>query len=449
MDDKKISTAFQILAQTDRLHNSRTGFGGANDKTRYNFLFRERRSYDAYEQMFASSALARRIIELEPGFALKNGFSFIFDDVEIVKYVEQEWKRLQVYDRIHEAQVWARLYGGSGIFILAKDGKYPDEYLDIKTRPSILKLHVFDRRWLSNTGTINSDFTDYNYGEPLRYYLSTDTGNFLKIDSSRLVKFIGNNLPRQLYIESDYWGQSILEPLYNIIAEYVSGYTGVANLITDFRQTVYKINNLEELIGSGEENYVQKRAETIDLLRSILNAVVLGEGEEFTMHQNPVSGLSDLVRLLTTRLTTETGIPHTLIFGESPSGLGATGESEKQDYYNQIHSLQESYYEPRLRQLTDLILAQKGIYGLDYILKPLPIGSEDTKTKAEVRKLNAEADQIMIQNGVVTPEEVRRIRLTEDGMVKDIIVEHEEEHNFSENDISEYEKVLRNVKEKG
>src|SRR6056297_2920295 len=302
----------------DGIFNQTTGLGTRKDKSFDNIMVPEERSETELEWMYRSSRLARRFVELEPNFIYKEGYVIESDSEKVKEIIDTFDRRLKIPEKLHRARVWARLYGGALVIKLIRDGKDAHEKAD--PAGQLLRLHVIDRRWVSNTGMINSNFLSDDYGEPCSYYVTPDQGEQFIFDKSRILKVDGDLLPRQQYIENDYWHQSCLEGMFEAITDFAAAHHSSAVLAQDFRQSVYKIANLEEMIAAGEEDFVRKRAETIDVLRSVLNALVLGENETFEMMQNPVNGLADIVDRATIRLCIESGIPHTILLGESPSG---------------------------------------------------------------------------------------------------------------------------------
>jgi len=419
--------------------------GTSKDKSRYSFAYPQRRALSELEWMYESSRIARRFVGMDPSFAYKEGFVIQSEDKRIEDIIEKYEKKLHISEKIRRCAEWANLYGGSTILMLARDGKFSQEEL---SQGELVKLHVLDRRWISHTGVIEDDIMSENFSEPTSYYVTPAYGEAMVFDKSRIIKMNGDKLPLNSYIENEYWGQSLLEPLYEVITDYMAAHHASALLAQDFRQAIYKISNLEEAIAAGEEDTIKKRAETIDVVKSVINAIVLGDNEEYDIKQNPVSGLADIVDRATIRLCIETGKPHTLLLGESPSGLGATGESEKRDYYDQVKAYQVDTLEPVHRRIYNYILANNGIKETNYEIKWNSLWSEEPKVKAEREKITAETDKIYYDMEAITSEEIRDNRFKEAGFEKDIILEGDYEFGQepSKEDIETYEGMINGGK---
>ena len=96
----------------------------------------------------------------------------------------------------------------------------------------------------------------------------------------------------------------------------------------------------------------------MEMSRSILRAIALdADGEDFERKSTPTSGMADLLRKVDEQLIAATDIPHTLLLGESPSGLGATGESEHRDFFSRIAHKQSGQLRTNLTTLVRYILS--------------------------------------------------------------------------------------------
>lgn len=103
-------------------------------------------------------------------------------------------------------------------------------------------------------------------------------------------------------------------------------------------------------------------------------------------------------------------IPAVKFTGISPAGLNASSEGEMRSFYDTISAYQERFFRPNLTRIFNF--AQLSLWGeidpdLTYDFEPLWALTE--KEEAEVRKLEAETDDILV-NGVaaLSPEEVRQ-----------------------------------------
>ena len=73
------------------------------------------------------------------------------------------------------------------------------------------------------------------------------------------------------------------------------------------------------------------------------------EKEELSFVGRQFGGVAEILEKLRIDVIAASGIPHTLLFGQSPSGLGATGRSEERDFAKTCHH----YQEQKLSQASD------------------------------------------------------------------------------------------------
>ena len=115
------------------------------------------------------------------------------------------------------------------------------------------------------------------------------------------------------------------------------------------------------------------------------------------------------------RYSAVTGIPLTFLLGQSPQGLNATGKGEERIYYDMISVRQENKMRKPLNKLIEYIqLAKEGstkgkiIDGWKIVFNPL--WQQTQEQIVESRNKQSETDKTYIENGVLTPEEVRESR---------------------------------------
>jgi phage-related protein (TIGR01555 family) len=397
------------MVRNDGWANVVTGLGGANDKTTSMVPNRIRMDWGSLEQSFLADALVRRFIEIVPSYALRDGFTVVCDDKEVVKLLTREANRLKIVHAVKKCWTWARLYGGAAIIMGVNDGNNSES--PIGSPRSVSFLRVLDRTHVHAQGVIVDDFESKHYGEPESYQVSPINGTPKVYHADRVIKIKGLDVPNRLYMENNYWGQPVMEALYGSLQKYNAVQDGAANVAADFRQAVYKIKNLEALLASGQEELLKKRMQIVETVRSVVNAMVLSSDESFEVNGQPVAGMADLVDRATLRLCAEMGIPHTILLGESPSGLGATGESERMDFYDNLESQQQDIAEPVFRRIFDTVLQSHGKVNVDYEIKFGMVWKQTPKQDADTKQIQAQADAIYAGLGL-DPDVILKTRFS-------------------------------------
>ena len=374
------------------------------------------------EELYAADDMAERIVDTLPDEMVREWFTLTDPslDPKVIDAVQSKLDALCAKSVFQEALSVARMYGGSGIVLGVADGKDVSEPLDPRAVRDIEYLTVLNRYELLAELPINSDVGSKNFNKPDYYRIAPRTGSVATgeithnslVHHSRILRFDGAYLPRRLYAQNSYWHDSVLSKLYNPLRNYHGTHDSLAALLQDFSQAVFKIKDLGDIVGSDDGlALIQKRLAAVDLGRSVLNAVLIGDEEEFARKATPMTGLKDAVQLVNMRLVSATGMPHTLLLGESPSGLGATGDSEKTDWYDFVARQQEVSLRPNLEELLKIVfLSRQGPTrgrepeGWDVEFNSL--WQPEQKDELENRKRQAEVDKIYIETQVLSPEEV-------------------------------------------
>ena len=151
------------------------------------------------------------------------------------------------------------------------------------------------------------------------------------------------------------------------------------------------------------EQTVRARINLVDNVRSLLNSVVIdggdgtkeSTGDEFVINDLSLSGIKDAVAIQESRVSADTGIPVTVLFGQSANGLNATGESDWRNYYSTLTAIQ-SMLRPAIERIVAMLAGQIGIKGLadNWKIEFNPLPDTDEKADAEVAKLKADANKV-------------------------------------------------------
>jgi hypothetical protein len=118
---------------------------------------------------------------------------------------------------------------------------------------------------------------------------------------------------------------------------------------------------------------------------------ILNKDDDFQTHQYTFSGLNDIYESFMLDVAGAAEIPVTKLFGRSPAGFNATGESDSKNYYETIEQKQTSKLEPVLDKLLPIMFMSE--FGaipddLDYIFNPIATPSDDDLASIVDKKAN-------------------------------------------------------------
>lgn len=100
-------------------------------------------------------------------------------------------------------------------------------------------------------------------------------------------------------------------------------------------------------------------------------------------------------------------MPATKLLKTQPKGFNATGEYEMKDYIQELQHLQDNQMKPLIER--NNLLVEKSEFGYSYELEAKfnPVDMPTERELAEVRKIDADTDAVLINAGAISPEEAR------------------------------------------
>jgi len=418
------------IVRMDGWSNILTGLGlGKKDKrTGGAISFTPLTEHEA-EDLFAADTMAQKIVKMLPRDMVREGFRLTSSDIDekILESAMDYFERLTSTlngDKICKAMEWGRMYGGAAL-VIGTDQDESVEPLDTDSLRTITHLTLMNRYELI-AHDITADPTDENFSYPATYAIQprvTGKGvgmlqaGTVHIHHTRLIKFDGIELPRMTFMKNQYWNDSILNNLKDAIRDFQASYDSAHALILDFAQAVYKVKGLKDIISSPDgQKTIQDRIAIIELTRSVLRAAIVdADGEDFERKTTSMQGLDKVLDSISRKFAASTEYPHTILLGESPSGLGATGESEKNDYFDLVLREQKQVLKPKLRRMFELIFSAGdgptgGVIPDNWDIDFAPLKHLNKKELIEARKTQAESDKIYIEAGVVDPDEIAESR---------------------------------------
>lgn len=398
-------------ARKDNWTNLVNGLGAVGTDQRQSTIFRASPliTDPTLTNLYRFNGLIKRVINLPANDMTRNWFKVSGDEDDVIL---QKFETLGAQAAYKQAIIWGDLYGGSVILMGVDDGRRPEEPVNEKAIRNVMYLQVFDRTMVQvKLDTISADPLDPLYGQPQQYYIQPVTGGTqFTAHASRLIRFDGALLPPQALYSNQGWHDSIIQAIYEQMRQIGGVFDSAEFIVNDFVQTIIKIANLQDMLLPGNGELLKARLQMLDMTKSIANTTVIGEGEEFAKHASSVAGLPDLLDRFMMAVSAVRGIPVTLLFGRSPAGQNATGESDVRFWYDSVGSEQRVELRPRLETLIRYCFAAVGNEPETWSVEFNPLWQQTEKERSDVYKLNAEGDDIYIVNGAVSSAQVASYR---------------------------------------
>lgn len=367
-EQEQEATSTERLTASDAYSNppARIGFGSANLSEGAQYpLTRLTYDYMLLLSLYRSSGILRRIVNKPVEDAVAHWYRV---DSQItpnqIDMLERCQRRTKVKKQLETGLKWGRLFGGAaGLILIEGQGDDLDKPLDLATiGPDSFKgIYVVDR-WSGvypSLETVN-DIGNPAFGEPEFYEIRSneDATADIRVHHSRILRFTGDELPYWEKQVEQYWGSSIIEVVFDNLKRYDSALSNIDALLYKAQVWVQKTPGMKSLLGIGTQKMQQNFFDTVQAqneLMSSFNTRVIDKEDDLTDHQYAFSGLDKVFETFMYALSSDTGIPITILFGRSAAGLDATGDADLDNYYTMLEGIQENKVKPLLEQLLPIM----------------------------------------------------------------------------------------------
>lgn len=410
------------LARVDGWKNLLTGLGDeakdASENTTYSA--RAQLSSVTKDQLYTQNSLLAKIVDRPAWDATREWIEISFDNDEepAEEYVLERMEELCIQEGITRGLTWASLYGGAiGVLGMA-DGADLEKPLADDAQNEIVSFEVFDRHQVRPLGVVASATGKQN-GMPEFYEIipaiSVNSAKQVKVHWTRCVRFDGVEVPDRVRAANEGWHWSNVDRIYTDLRSFQASMSYLANILKEANIDVFQVSNLADILQKNKSKELSDRFRMISMCKSILGGVVIGSEEKYERRSVVLSGIVELLREFKETLSASADIPTTILWGRSPAGMNATGESDILQYYDRIKGVQRTKIARPLRRIANIISNEPGSKskGAKCKISFCPLWQMTDKEKAEIYSLNSNADKVNIDSGVLDPVEVAMSRFGE------------------------------------
>lgn len=348
--------------------NTRVGYGADNNISNslytFNLLTRNRLQLEAG---YRGSWLIGNIVDAVAEDMTRTGITINHDESpEEVEQLTRVMTRMGIWGDLCDTIKWARLYGGAIAIIMLPD-QDQSKPLDITTvgKGQFKGLSVYDR-WMIQPSMDELIEDGAEYGLP-KYY--TIVGGFgkagTKIHYSRVIRMEGIRLPYYQAITEMYWGESVIERIYDRLLSFDNTTMGIANLVDRAYLRTVSVDGLREILAAGgkaEEGLVSMFAH-MRQLQTNEGLTLIDKNDTLQALSYSFGGLDNILIQFGQQIAGASGIPLVRLFGQSPAGMNATGDSDMRMYYDTINSKQESMMREGILKI--LTILYRSMYAKD------------------------------------------------------------------------------------
>ena len=348
------------------------------------------------------------------GLAKKDG------KAEKIKELEAEFDRLRIRDLFAKIAEFDGYFGRVHLYV---DTGATDKPEELKTpigdgsdevtrnkikKGSICRFAVVEPIWTYPQSYNSVDPLSPDWYNPSQWFVMGK-----QLHSSRLLTFVGRPVPDILKPAYAFGGLSLSQIAKPYVDNWLQTRQSVNDIIRAFSIMVLK-TDMGSTSGAAAGPDGVNLFDRLDLFNELRDNrgvfAIDKENEDFTNVSAPLANLDALQAQSQEHMAAIVRIPLVKFLGISPAGLNASSEGELKTFYDTINSHQEFFFRPNLTTVMHLVMINLwGEVDEDITFKFNPLWALDEKEEAEVRKINAETDDILV-NGVsaIHPEEVRR-----------------------------------------
>lgn len=273
-------------------------------------------------------------------------------EAEQITAIEKLEKKLGLQARVERALKMARLYGGSAIYINTGSAN-PEQPL--VPGDEVKSLIVLGRDELHAKEMVRDISSEY-YGSSEFYTIRSVDASQVDIHASRLVILKG--VDRLSCVDSDPWGNSVLQAAYSALTQRDSTVANVASLIFEAKVDIFSFKGFADMMAAKEDSKVLRRLMLQATMKGINGAVVLDTEDKYDQKNASFSSLPELITKFQEEVSGAFGIPITRMFGRSAAGLSGSGDGDERVYYDRIHQNQTLDVESALSLLDECLIMQ-------------------------------------------------------------------------------------------
>jgi phage-related protein (TIGR01555 family) len=330
------------------------------------------------------------------------------DDLEKLKKTIND---LGFWNHLNSTIKWSRLYGGC-LMAMMIDGQNPATPLvpESISEGALRGFLVIDRWMVQPTYMRLVEDFGPDYGLPMYYDLIQQAPYLpnMRIHYSRVLRMDGLPLPFNQRLTENHWGMSVLERLNDRLVAFDSGTMGTAQLLYKAYLRTYKVKDYRSLVAFNSEltEKFHKLMELMRVYQSNEGLTVIDADDEFETHAYSFAGLSETLMMLGQQLSGALGIPLVRLFGQSPAGMNATGESDLRNYYDMIGAQQEARLRRPLTKMFDVLW--RSTLGSDppdtFAFTFNSLYQMNEMEKAEVAQRDTDTVKLAHDAGIITTE---------------------------------------------
>ena len=280
----------------------RLGFGSQSplEATEYP-LTRLTGSYALLNSLYRDNWVVQNVIGIIPDDMLRKWFTLSGPlDPDRLLALEQVQRTTALRESLNEGLRWGRLYGGAaGLILLRGQESMLDRPLDLDLilPGSFQGLYILDR-WCGITPELGLVCDGRGRMVPEFYTICGEGGAAAaRVHHSRLIRFIGRELPCLERMAELYWGESEVEALYQDVVKHDNVAANMAALTFRANTDTMEVQNLDQLFSLSSRETQRRFWEMMQaqsVLKSNFGMQLVNKGDQVKNNQYTFTGLEEV-----------------------------------------------------------------------------------------------------------------------------------------------------------
>lgn len=380
------------------------------------------------EALFVEDPLAKRAVVLLVAWALFKGWDLPLPgkpqeaaaQTKAYAMIEDDLRVRRAFGR---AWMWSRLFGGSLTWIGVDDGlgdaqwkERQAEPLDMAKIDRVRFVQSYDRRDVVVEET-DGDPLSPTYREPKFVRIwpahvigaqaavknAEVAGGGIRVHASRLIIWPGAPTTDRRIAERMGWDDSELEAMWLALQQLGEDDGAKSGVLWRAATFVFGVTNLGALL-SGDRKKLRDRVNFLQMNRRSGKPVVIDTKERVENVAQSLPGTGEIIDKDVERVAVAAGVPYSVFIGKPT-------KDELEAWWIEVERAQGEVLVPRVERLAEIILASKkgptaGTVPDAWSVVCRPLRTPTPTEQAELRKKQAETDQIEINAGILFPESV-------------------------------------------
>ncbi len=351
----------------------------------------------------------RKVCEYKPKM-MTRAWGIVESEQELPKRAGRQLKKNmnKLKTMYRSGQITANQFGGAIYVRLIDDGRKLNEPVDEATIKSVEYSPLFEYDQVyPELRSYQIDVYDPEYYCFTYAWGQNELSNQL-IHKDRILRFRGAYLsPRQMK-ENCGWEESLITAFLQPLMQYLNANGYVSESVRSFEVLDLAINQFWEKIRDGKEEEIFTRLELVQKMLSSMRGLARDKEEDAQFLSRQYRGVAEIMEQLRTEMIAASGLTRPQFYQEHPSGLAATGESERQAEANDLLAEQDMKWGEQIEKdlrynAIALNLNPESVYWeWQSLFTPTPIEKADIALKtAQTDKLN------IVDSKIYTEEEAR------------------------------------------